>query len=84
MSYGGIIGYPNGLMMKDGAKLDSGYVLDPGIYTIDEFSIPSGWQLTNIDIKDRSGGSSSLGSIATIELIAGETVTVTYTNTRTE
>ena len=84
MDYGYPIGYPNGLIMRDGAELDSGYVLDPGIYTIDESSIPPGWQLSSIDIKDKSGGSYSSGSTTTIDLAPGETVTVTYTNTGIE
>jgi hypothetical protein len=72
------------LLMRDGAELDSGYVLDPGIYTIDESSIPPGWQLSSIDIKDKSGGSSYSGSTTTIDLAPGETVTVTYTDTGIE
>ena len=38
-----------------------------------------GWT-TSIVIDDPSGGSSSSGAIATIDLAQGETVTVTYTN----
>jgi hypothetical protein len=80
MSYGHQIGYPNGLKMQNGYQVDSGFILTPGTYTISE-EVPSGFQLT-IDIVDPSGGSSSSGSQATIKLAAGETVIVTYINTK--
>jgi hypothetical protein len=79
-SYGAKIGYPNGFMLRDGQQVDSGFTLAPGTYTISE-TVPAGWQLT-IDINDPSGGSSYSGSQATINLAAGETVTVTYVNTK--
>jgi hypothetical protein len=80
MSYGRQIGYPNGLKIQNGYQVDSGFVLTPGNFTISEY-IPNGWQLT-IDINDPSGDSSVAGSQATINLAAGETVTVTYINTK--
>jgi hypothetical protein len=78
MSYGAQVAYPNGLSMRDGQQVDSGFILKPGTYTIDE-SIPAGWQLT-ININDPSGDSSSSSNQATINLAAGETVIVTYIN----
>jgi len=43
-----------------------------------EINIPNGWSITDITITDPSGGSSSSGSTATIDLAPGETVTVTF------
>jgi len=80
LSYGIQVAYPNGLRMPNGFQVDSGFILVPGIYTISE-TLPSGWQLS-ITINDPSGGSSSSGSNATIDLAAGETVTVTFNNSK--
>ena len=68
--------------MIDDASLDSGYVLLAGEYTINEFYVPPGWQLSIIDIQDRSGGSYLDTSTTHVDLAGGETVTVTYTYTR--
>jgi len=54
---------------------DSGS-LSPGTYTVTE-TVPAGWELTSID-----GADSESGAEATIDLAAGEDVTVTFTNTR--
>jgi hypothetical protein len=80
MSYGPQVAYPDGLVMGNGQQVDSGFILKPGTYTINE-SVPEGWQLT-ININDPSGGSSSSGSQSTIDLAIGETVIVTYINTK--
>jgi hypothetical protein len=79
MSYGALIGYPAGLKLPAGPELDSGYVLVPGVYTVNEFALPTGWHLESIRIKDHKG-SSSAGNVATVKVEAGETVTVTFTN----
>lgn len=81
MSYGPQVSYPNGLQMSDGFQVDSGFILAPSIYTITELPT-AGWSLTSIDINDPSGGSSSSGGTATINLAPGETVIVTYKNTK--
>jgi len=80
MSYGAQIGYPNGLSMRHGQQVDSGFTLPVGTYTINE-SVPAGWEVPKIAINDPSGGSSPSGTMTTIGLAAGETVTVTYNNT---
>ena len=82
MDYGATIGYPFGLVMKDDAALDSGYVVSSGIHWIDALSLPAGWQLTSIDIADQSGSSYRDGTKTIIDLADGETVTVTYTYTQ--
>jgi hypothetical protein len=79
LSYGAQLGYPNGIQLSSGQLIDSRFTLPPGNYVINE-EIPTGWQLSDIVINDASGGSSSSGSMATIALAEGETVTVTYTN----
>lgn len=56
-------------------------LLNPGSYSVAEV-VPAGWDLTNIAINDPSGGSSSSSPTASIALAAGETVTVTFTNTK--
>ena len=82
MSYARQIGYPDGVNLDTSfSQIDSGFILNPGIYNINE-TVPPGWTLI-IDISDPSGGSSSVGSLATIDLAPGETVIVIYTNTKT-
>ena len=66
--------------LKDGESNDSG-PLTSDIYTITESNL-LGWELTDILITDPSGGSSSLGSTATIDLAPGETVEVVFFNTQ--
>jgi hypothetical protein len=53
--------------------------IQPGIYDITELA-EVGWTFNSIVIDDPSGGSSSSDTTATVDLLAGETVTVTYTN----
>nr|WP_175265962.1 SdrD B-like domain-containing protein [Methanothrix thermoacetophila] len=69
--------------LTDGADpYDSGQ-LEPGEYTVTEI-VPDGWDLSSIEIDgDTDGGSTSTtsGSTATIDLDAGETIRVTFTNT---
>ena len=83
MSYGGSIGYPNGLLMNDTSTLDSG-PLPPGFYVVREFPAP-GWTLTSINIEETTTGSYfniALG-LAVINLSPGEIVHVTYNNSIT-
>jgi len=80
MSYGSQVSYPNGVQMLDDFQIDSGFMLMPGIYTITEAPV-EGWTLTSVDIVDPSGGSSYTGNTVTINLSAGETVSVTLNNT---
>ncbi len=53
----------------------------PGIYTVAEL-VPAGWALASIVIVDPSGNSTSLGNTATLDLAAGETITITFTDTK--
>jgi hypothetical protein len=56
----------------------------PATYSVKEVSIPSGWELTDIDCA--GGGTDTTGSLATatatIELDAGEAVVCTFENTK--
>jgi len=57
--------------------------LQPGVYTVTE-SFPTGWDVTDI-VPDDDNSAGDLGTAtATINLEAGETVTVTFTNTEQE
>ncbi len=71
----------NNFVLSDGEQYDSGDVV-PGTYHVQELPL-AGWDLTAMSITDPSGGSSYvLGTgTATIDLAAGETVHVYYTNT---
>jgi len=55
-----------------------------GAYTVTESAPPAGWEFTNLVCVDEDGGSSvDLGlRQATIDLDPGQTVTCTYTNTK--
>jgi hypothetical protein len=79
LSYGNKVLYPDGLSMGDGQQVDSGFTLEPGTHVIIE-TVPANWKLPDITIDDPSGGSYSSGDTAVINLTAGETVTVTFTN----
>jgi hypothetical protein len=52
----------------------------PGIYGVTE-TVPSGWELTGLICTDPSGGTSTSGATATIDLAPGETVRCDYENT---
>jgi len=66
--------------LTDGATPHDSGQLEPGTYTVTE-NLPAGWDLSSITIEgDTDGGSSTSGSTATIDLDAGETITVTFTN----
>jgi len=54
--------------------------LAAGTYDVTEAVPPAWWDLTNIIIVDPSGGSSSSGYTANIDLATNETVTVIFTN----
>ena len=58
--------------------------LAAGNYTVTEVAAVagSGWNLTGLTCSDPSGGTTTSGATATIGLASGETVTCTYTNTR--
>jgi hypothetical protein len=53
--------------------------LTAGSYSISEL-LPEGWNLDNIIINDPDNGSSSSGNTATLDLDAGEEITVTFSN----
>ena len=54
----------------------------PGLYTIQE-QVPPGWSLTSITCADPTGNSAGAGTVATVNLAPGETVTCTFANTAT-
>src|SRR5262249_60054381 len=55
--------------------------LAPGTYSVSEL-VPAGWSRTGLVITDPNGNSFSAGDTATISLEAGETVTITSTDTK--
>ena len=55
--------------------------LEAGSYEVTEL-VEDGWDLTDILIQDPTGGSDDSGSTAYIDLAEGETVTVTFVNTK--
>lgn len=57
--------------------------LQPGVYTVTE-TVPSGWDMTSIVPDDGNSTGDPGTATATISLEAGETVTVTFTNTEQE
>ena len=93
LTYGTLIGYNNGVRLRNGQLLDSGFTLPASRqYTITEL-VPQGWQVTKIDLAvgSISGGPNvssmttvppPLGNVATVGLGEGETVVVTFRNTR--
>ena len=56
-------------------------LLDAGTYSVAEL-VPAGWNLASLTVVDPSGGSTTLGSTATLSLAAGETITVTFTDAK--
>jgi hypothetical protein len=82
--------YSANFLLSDGQQNNSG-VLAPGSYTVQELA-KLGWKLTNIQIVsgDTDNGSTIGGdadfdagdNTATIDLDAGETITVRFTNTK--
>ena len=79
LSYGPQIGHGAEVTIASGGQVDSGFTVPAGIHTVHEL-VPEGWE-ADIVIVDPSGGSSGGNGDATIVLEAGETVTVSYTNT---
>ncbi|MCK5585231.1 DUF11 domain-containing protein, partial [Candidatus Bipolaricaulota bacterium] len=74
-SFSGGLGSFN--LAGDGAS--QSFILEPGIYEVTE-ATASGWVLTSISDNDPDAGTTSSGSTATIDLDAGESITVTYHN----
>ena len=69
--------------ISDGQQLQVSDLL-PGQYTITE-TVPAAWDLTDIAItEDKTSNSTSSNTTATIKLDPGESVTVTFTNTKKE
>ena len=79
LSYGSRVFYPDGVSLRHGQQVDSGFALEPGTHAIVE-TVPANWNMPGIKIDDPTGGSHSSGSTAIVDLAAGETVTVTFTN----
>jgi len=75
--------YGSSFSLADTSTPNDSGALVPGTYNVTE-TVPSGWDLTNINIVDPDGGSSfDLGTKqATIDLDPGESVTVKFTNTK--
>ena len=65
--------WTSNFFLTDGAQHDSGF-LTPGVYSVDEI-LPAGWQLISAVTDDDDGSNPSI-----IQLDAGETVTVVFTN----
>ncbi|MFC2078072.1 hypothetical protein ACFLTM_04615, partial [Candidatus Bipolaricaulota bacterium] len=61
----------------DGAS--ESFILSPGTYDVSETPL-FGWTLTGVSDNDPDGGSSSAGYTATVDLDAGEIITVTFSN----
>lgn len=59
---------------------DKGFDLAPGKYSVEELAT-AGWDLSDLSCKDPSGGTTTDGAVASIDLAAGETVSCTYANT---
>jgi hypothetical protein len=53
----------------------------PGTYTVSEF-VPAGWDLADLTIVDPTGDSSAAGDVATLVVGPGETILVTFTDTK--
>jgi len=65
-----------------GVAVSTGFTnVNPGTYTVTEQAL-AGWDLTGITIIDPDGGSGYTGSTATLDIDSGETVTVTFTDTK--
>ncbi len=62
--------------LSDGQSQGSG-TLDPGVYSVSEVNIPSGWSLTSATCSDESDPSS-------ISLGPDESITCTFTNTQNQ
>ncbi len=54
----------------------------PGTYTVTESAPPAGWSFTSLTCTDPTNNTTISGSTATIVLDPGETVTCTFTNTK--
>ncbi len=81
-SFAGSAGIGSFTLKDNGTSTNSTtFSLEPGIHSVSEPAL-GGWILTNIAIVDPSGGSSSIGNTANIDLAAGENVRVTFTNTK--
>ncbi|MFC2100112.1 hypothetical protein ACFLSF_04705, partial [Candidatus Bipolaricaulota bacterium] len=61
----------------DGAN--ESFTLVPGSYSVSETAL-TGWTLIGISDNDPDGGSGSSGNTATVDLDAGEIITVTFSN----
>ncbi len=53
----------------------------PGTYSVSEM-VPADWDLTGLSIVDPTGNSTSSGGTATLNVGSGETIHVTYTDTK--
>jgi hypothetical protein len=70
-------------LVDDGTGTQSSMVftdLDAGDYDVTETGPPAGWNLTEISCQDPSGGTTTAGNTASIDLAEGETVSCTFIN----
>jgi hypothetical protein len=70
-------------LVDDGTGTQSSMVftdLDAGDYDVTETGPPAGWNLTEISCQDPSGGTTTAGNTASIDLAVGETVSCTFIN----
>jgi hypothetical protein len=76
-------GFHAAFSLTDEASPYTSIHLQPGVYTVTE-TVPSGWDVTSIDPDDDNSAGNPGTATATINLEAGETVTVAFTNTERE
>jgi len=76
-------GFHAAFSLTDGASPYTSIHLQPGEYTVIE-TVPTGWDVTDIAPDDANSAGDPGTATATINLEAGETVTVTFTNTEQE
>jgi len=76
-------GYHDAFSLTDGASPYTSIYLQPGVYTVTE-TVPDDWDVTSIVPDDDNSTGNPGAATATINLEAGERVTVIFTNTEQE
>lgn len=73
-------GYVAGVSNSGGAQQFTN--LATGSYTVNESTLPPGWDFTSLSCTNGGGNTSTSGTTATIGLDEGENIVCTYTNTK--
>jgi len=73
--------WDTGFSLTDAAPPNDSGLLAPGTYVVAE-TVPNNWIFTNLSTSDPTGDTTVLGTAATVDLAPGETVRLTYTNTK--